>query len=67
MHFKEQDEWNGVLREYTMPRVFNLISDPAEKDNVIFPHTWVLKAGLPKLEEHVASLRKFAPIPAGAA
>ena len=67
VHFKEQTAWNGVLREYTMPRVYNLMNDPQERDNVIFPHTWVLKAGLPQLEEHVASLKKYPPIPAGAA
>ena len=44
LHFKEQSGWNGVLREYTMPRVYNLINDPQEKDNVLFPHTWVPKA-----------------------
>jgi arylsulfatase A-like enzyme len=65
IHFKEQSAWNGVLREYTMPRVYNLINDPQERDNVIFPHTWVLKAGLPQLEEHVASLKANPPIPAG--
>jgi len=31
----------------------------------LFPHTWVPKAALPQLEEHVASLKKFPPIPAG--
>ena len=66
LHFKEQNGWNGVLREYTMPRVYNLINDPAERDNVLFPHTWVLKAGLPQLEEHVASLQENPPIPTGA-
>ena len=66
LHFKEQTGWNGVLREYTMPRVYNLINDPQERDNVLFPHTWVPKAALPQLEEHVASLKKNPPIPAGA-
>jgi arylsulfatase len=65
IHFKEQTAFNGVMREYTMPRVYNLISDPQEHDNVLFPHTWVLKAGLPQMEEHVASLKKYPPIAAG--
>ncbi|GHD11716.1 arylsulfatase [Halioglobus japonicus] len=67
LHFKEQTGWNGVLREYTMPRLYNLISDPQELDNVLFPHTWVPKAALPQLEEHVVSLKNEPPIPAGAA
>jgi arylsulfatase A-like enzyme len=65
IHFKEQSGWDGVLREYTMPRVYNLINDPLERDNVLFPHTWVLKAGLPQLEEHAASLKEYPPIPTG--
>jgi arylsulfatase A-like enzyme len=65
LHFKEQTGWNGALREYTMPRVYNLINDPQEHDNVLFPHTWVPKAALPQLEEHVVSLKKNPPIPTG--
>ncbi|WP_217909614.1 arylsulfatase [Desulfosediminicola flagellatus] len=65
LHFKEQTGWNGTLREYTMPRVYNLINDPQERDNVLFPNTWVTKAGLPQLEEHIVSLRKYPPIPTG--
>ena len=67
LHFKEQTGWNGVLREYTMPRAYNLMDDPQERDNVLFPHTWVPKAALPQLEEHVMSLKEYPPIPTGAA
>jgi arylsulfatase len=66
LHFKEQDAWSGVLRTYTMPRAYNLLTDPQERDNVLFPHTWVPKAALGQLEEHVASLSVYPPIPAGA-
>jgi arylsulfatase len=66
LHFKEQDTWNTVLREYTMPRLYNLMHDPQERDNVLFPHTWVPKAALIQLEEHAASLKKHPPVPAGA-
>ena len=65
LHFKEQTGWNGVLREYTMPRAYNLMNDPQERDNVLFPHTWLPKAALPQLEEHVVSLRQNPPIPSG--
>jgi arylsulfatase A-like enzyme len=65
LHFKEQTGWNGTLREYTMPRVYNLINDPQERDNVLFPHTWVTKAGLPQLEAHAASLKTEPPIKPG--
>ncbi len=66
LHFKEQTAWNGELREYTMPRVYNLINDPQERDNVLFPHTWVPKAALPQLEEHILSLKENPPVPTGA-
>ena len=66
LHFNEQTGWNGALRQFTMPRVYNLMNDPQELDNVLFPHTWVPKAALPQLEEHVASLKEFPPVPTGA-
>ena len=36
LHFKEQNAWNSVLREYTMPRGDHLMNDPQERDNVFF-------------------------------
>jgi hypothetical protein len=33
---------------------------------VLFPNTWVLKAGLPQMVEHAISLKKHPPIPSGA-
>jgi len=66
LHLKEQDSAFGILRRYTMPRVYNLLNDPQERDNVLFPNTWVPKAALVQLEEHVQSLKEHPPIPAGA-
>ncbi len=65
LHFKEQDSAFDQLRTYTMPRVYNLLTDPQERDNVLFPATWVPKAALVQLSEHVASLKKHPPIPSG--
>jgi uncharacterized cupin superfamily protein len=45
------------VREYTSPRGYNLLNDPREGQNVLFPNTWVAKAALPQLERHVASLK----------
>jgi arylsulfatase A-like enzyme len=66
LHFKEQDSAFDQLRTYTMPRVYNLLTDPQERDNVLFPATWVPKAALGQLTDHVASLRSYPPIKAGA-
>ena len=65
LHFKEQDSAFGELRTYTMPRAYNLLTDPQERDNVLFPSTWVPKAALRQLDAHVASLRAHPPIPTG--
>ena len=65
LHFKEQASWNSVLETYTMPRLYNLYNDPQEKDNVLFPHTWVPKAALNHLTDHVVSLKQNPPIKMG--
>jgi arylsulfatase A-like enzyme len=65
LHFKEQDSVFGELRTYTMPRLYNLLSDPQERDNVLFPATWVPKAALGQLTEHTLSLRENPPVPGG--
>lgn len=65
LHFKEQNSWNSTLNNYTMPKLYNLYTDPQEKDNVLFPHTWVPKAALGQLTEHVISLKQNPPIKAG--
>lgn len=67
LHFKEQNSWNSEMITYTMPRLYNLYNDPQEKDNVLFPHTWVPKAALKQLTEHVISLQQNPPIKAGQA
>ncbi len=66
LHFKEQDSAFDQLRTYTMPRVYNLLTDPQERDNVLFPATWVPKAALGQLDEHIQSLKEHPPIPSGA-
>ena len=65
LHFEEQEGWNSIKNTYTMPRVYNLYDDPQERNNVLFPHTWVPKAALVQLQEHVGSLQAEPPIPAG--
>ncbi len=65
LHFKEQDNWESELRTYTMPHIYNLFSDPQERVNVLFPNTWVAKAALPQLYEHMGSFKKYPAIPTG--
>ncbi len=65
LHFKEQDAWNSKMITYTMPRVYNLYTDPQEKNNVLFPNTWVPKAALGQLSEHMISLKQNPAIKPG--
>ena len=53
------------MDSYTMPRLYNLYTDPQEKNNVLFPYTWVPRAALGQLEEHIISLTQNPPIKAG--
>ncbi|MFV2032853.1 MAG: arylsulfatase [Gammaproteobacteria bacterium] len=66
INFLELDTVYSVTRKPGMPRVYNLLSDPQENVNVLFPNTWVTKAALGQLAEHAMSLKKFPPIPTGA-
>ncbi len=63
--FKEQDSVFSETLSYGTPRVYNLLTDPQERENVLFPHTWVPKAALGQLAEHVVSLRTNPPIKPG--
>lgn len=65
LHFEEQESWNSVKNTFTMPRVYNLYDDPQERNNVLFPNTWVPKVALKQLRDHIISLKKFPPIKAG--
>jgi len=65
IHLKEQDNILSETRDYGMPRIYNLLKDPGETQNVLFPETWVPKAALGQLGLHVVSLRKEPPIKPG--
>jgi arylsulfatase len=65
LHFKELDTVFGEVINYGMPKMYNLYSDQQERENVFFSDTWVPKAALPKLIEHMGSLKKEPPIKPG--
>ncbi len=65
LHFKEAESVFSETRVYETPRLYNLLVDPGETHNVLFPHTWVPRAGLTQLEEHLATLKEYPPIPIG--
>ncbi len=65
VNFKEQDTVFSETRSYGTPRVYDLLTDPRESNNVLFPHTWVPKAALGQLGAHIKSLRANPPIKPG--
>ncbi len=65
VNFKEQDNIVTETHSYGMPRVYNLLKDAGETQNVLFPETWVPKAALGQLGAHVVSLRANPPIKPG--
>jgi len=65
LHLKEQNNIVTETMNYGMPRIYNLIKDPGETQNVLFPETWVPKAALGQLGAHAISLRKEPPIKPG--
>jgi arylsulfatase A-like enzyme len=65
LNFKELDSVFSEEVKWGVPRVYNLLTDPQERENVLFPNTWVPKAALGQLGEHAASLQKEPPIKPG--
>jgi arylsulfatase len=65
LHFKEQHSWHSEVRVLPMPRLYNLMTDPQERDSVLFPHGWVFKGAGPLLTEHMQSLQQEPPIISG--
>jgi arylsulfatase len=65
INLKEQETVFSAKVDYGLPRVYNLYKDPGETQNVLFPETWVPKAGLGQLGAHIVSLKKEPPIKPG--
>jgi len=65
MNFKELDTIFGEVKSYGMPKLYNLYKDPGERENVLFPNTWVPKAAGAHLIQHAVSLKANPPIKPG--
>ena len=63
--FKENATVFSPTEAFDTPRVYNLLNDPHERDNVLFPHTWVAEKALPQMLEHLASFKTYPNIPPG--
>ncbi len=65
IHLKEQETAFTEVRTYELPRLYNLLSDPQERDNVILSNSWVPKAAHKLLAEHKRSFAQYPPIKPG--
>ncbi len=65
MYFKELEHVMGEVKSFGMPKLYNLYKDPGERENVLFPNTWVPKVAMAHLEAHAVSLRDNPPIKPG--
>ncbi len=63
--FKENATIFSPTEAFDTPRVYNLLNDPHERDNVLFPYTWAVEKALPQMLEHLASFKTYPPIPPG--
>jgi arylsulfatase A-like enzyme len=65
---KELDTGTGVVKEWSVPRFFNLHVDPTEEHALSYEiqHTWVRYPAGKILLDHLASFRKYPPIKPGA-
>jgi arylsulfatase A-like enzyme len=66
INFKEIETVFAEVKEYGVPRVYNLLVDPQERENVLFPNTWVPKVAMGALTDHIVSLQLEPPIQPGA-
>lgn len=63
--FKENATIFSATETFDTPRVYNLLNDPGERDNVLFPYTWVAEKAIPQMYEHLASFKPYPPIAPG--
>ncbi len=67
LHFKALENIFGRdgIVTFDTPKLYNLLTDVHEHENVIFPYTWVPRVALRQLDEHAASFKKYPPIKMG--
>ena len=65
IHLKEQDNILTETKDYGMARMYNLLKDPGETQNVLFSESWVPRVALGQLGAHAVSLRQEPPIKPG--
>jgi arylsulfatase len=65
LNFAEMESALSDKKTYSFLKTYNLHADPGETESRTIPDSWVAKAGLVQLAEHVDSLKKYPPIQVG--
>jgi arylsulfatase len=65
LNFAEMESALSEKQTYNFLKTYNLHTDPGETDSRTVPDSWVAKAGLAQLDDHLASLKSHPPIPTG--
>lgn len=65
MHFIQQDEMFDPPRPLALPRIYNLLTDLREEDDIAVENTWLLKPMMGIVGRLKASLVQYPPIESG--
>ena len=65
LNFKEIETVYSEIQDLGFLRTYNLLTDPGETESRTISDSWVAKAGMVQLGEHLASLKEHPPIPTG--
>ena len=65
LNFAEMESALSKKESYSFLKTYNLHTDPGEHESRTVPDSWVAKAGLVQLSEHLQSLQENPPIKVG--
>lgn len=65
LNFEEMESALSDKRSFNFMKTYNLQTDPGETESRTISDSWVAKAGLTQLVEHLDSLKQYPPIPTG--
>jgi arylsulfatase A-like enzyme len=65
LNFSEMESALSETKTYSFLKTYNLHTDPGETESRTVPDSWVSKAGLVQLSEHIESLKENPPIATG--
>ena len=65
IHIDGLDRVDGVIEDWSFPRMFNLASDPKERWNIIWQNSWIGEEIGPFVAAYAASVKKYPNLTAG--